>query len=285
VYDQAGAEIRTVDINASRSSNATLSGDGRRLATSGSDGVSVIDVETGAVVTHLDCRDCLRLDLSRDGSRLATNSGGEVVLWDVDRGLPLWRERDRAGDEAEPLGVSPDGHRVMWGRDGTVYLRTEGAGDQELRLGEQLKDAALSHDGTRLAVVTHDSVGVWETAGLRPIFRVPSSSWVPQEIHWSQDGSALLDMRDALGTLLLDSSTGQPFASIEVTRPAAFGTNDIVSPRLDYQLSAGDGSWEIAPLPAPDSAPPEESLARLQQEAGLVMHGVELDSAQADYMP
>jgi len=39
---------------------------------------------------------------------------------------------------------------------------------------------------------------------------------------------------------------------------------------------SAEKTWDFVPLPQPDEAPPEQSLARMLQRTGLELRGVEL---------
>jgi hypothetical protein len=165
----------------------------------------------------------------------------------------------------------------MWTKGSSVFVHgIAGNSDAELRLDDEIEGARISHDGTRIAVVTPAGIGVWAADRARPLWQVRNFSPVQQEVYWSSDDSALLVLYDSLGTSLLDSATGERFANFPVTKPAAFATQEIVLPSLRYRISRGDGTWEMWPLPAPDDGPPRESLLRVLSEAGLEMRGVEL---------
>src|SRR5262249_19731896 len=137
----------------------------------------------------------------------------------------------------QPMELTRDGRSVLWGREGVIYLHTEGGRDSELALHETLQDASFSHDGRRFAVVTKRSIGVWELDGLRPVFRIDNPSSAGQEIYWSLDDSALRNKREEFGTLLIDSRTGHPFANVLVTKPGAARADDILSPDLRTRIS------------------------------------------------
>jgi len=151
--------------------------------------------------------------------------------------------------------------------------------DAELQLDDTIHDAAFSYDGTRIAVVSFGTIGVWAIDRLRRLWRVRNFSAVQQEVRWSSDDSALMVLYDSLGTSLLDSGTGERLANLTVTKPAALSAQEIALPSLRYRISRGDGRWEMWPLPAPDDGPPRASLMRVLSEAGLEMRGVELVDA------
>jgi serine/threonine protein kinase/WD40 repeat protein len=282
VWNDNGEKLHSGELG--RRANATISGDGRRVATSDLGSVEVRDALTGRTFLHVACEECLRVKLSADGAYLLTWSAKRRLdLWDVAQSKSIWSESKRVGGPNEALDVSRDGKRVLWTRDLELFLvGTETGTESQLRLDDAVEDAKLSHDLTRLAVVTKGTIGVWALEGLRPLWRVGNFSSVDQEVYWSGDDSALIVLYDSLGTQLVDSATGTRFANFPVTHPGAFGTQEVVLPSLRYRISRGDGVWEMWPVPAPDDSPPRESLQRVLSEAGLEVRGVDLvDAAPA----
>jgi hypothetical protein len=176
--------------------------------------------------------------------------------------------------------ISADGKRVLWTRGPSIFVHRVGdVSDAEFQLDDAVLDAIFSNDGARIAVVSLATIGVWDIGRLRPIWQVRNFSSVDQGIRWSRDDSALMVFYDSLGESLMDSETGERFANLRVTKPAAFTTLEFALPSLRYRISGGDGAWEMWPLPAPDDGPPRASLMRVLSEAGLEMRGVELVDA------
>ena len=277
LYDSAGRLERTVELGVVPNDNSYLSADGSRVAVFVPDTLSVRDAGSGELVAEFPCTGCMRLGISYGGGQVVTGNGKEVTLWDLGRRAAVWRDAEHAGTLRDALALSHDGRRVAWSRGATVYLHfVDEMVDRELRLDDSVDSVAFRADGARLAVVSHRSISVYDLGSLRPIFRVPNTAAVYQEVRFSVDGSAVVVWRDSLGTELLDSETGGRFATLAVSKPAAFGANENVSMNFAYRLSRGDGTWEIHALPEPDDSPPEASLARVLREAGLELRGVEL---------
>jgi len=283
VWNEAGEKLHSGELGGARA-NATISGDGQRVAVTDPGGVEVRDALTGETFFHVACEQCLRIRLSHDGAYLLVWSAkGRLELWDVAQRKSVWSESGRVGSSTDPVDLSGDGKWVLWTRGLELFLVGVGSGiEARLRLDEVIQGAHFSRDSTRLAVVTPATIGVWAVDGPRPLWRVGNFSSVNQEVNWSGDDSALIILYDSLGTQLLDSATGERFANLPVTKPGAFGTQEVVLPSLRYRISRGDGVWEMWPLPAPDDGPPRESLQRVLSEAGLELRGVELvDAAPA----
>jgi len=263
--------------------NATISADGRRVAVTDNTGVEIRDAATGQTLWHIDCEQCFRIRLSSDGGRLLTRSPqGHVDVWDLEKRASVWSERAPAGT-MDKIDLSGDGRRVLRSRGAELLLSKIGsAKDASLRMDDGIEDAKFSYDYSRISVVTRGTIGVWKTDGLRPLWQVRNSSPVDQEVNWAADDTAVMILNDSLGTTLLDSATGEHFATFSVSKPGAFSTQEVVLPSLRHRISRGDGAWERWSIPAPDDGPPQASLSRVLAEAGLEMRGVELvDAAPA----
>ncbi len=275
VWDENGSRLLSGTLR--ELANVTLSADGRRIAVTDSSGVGVLDVSTGESLWHHECQKCFRIRLSADGTRLiARNDEKRVELWDVVQKSSIWSESSRV-ERNSRIDVSGDGKRVLWTRGSSVFVHRVGEGtDDDLQMEGTVQGAIFNYDGTRIAVVSLPTIGVWAVDRLRPTWQVRNFSSVSQEVRWSSDDSALMVFYDSLGTALLDSATGERLTNL---KPGAFSTQEIVLPSLRYRISIGDSAWEMWPLPAPDDGPPRASLMRVLSEAGLEMRGVELVDA------
>ena len=91
-----------------------MSPDGRRLAVSDVNGVTVFDTANGkvlltAAIDSLLPQSMWSIDLSPDGSRLAVAVGREVMVWSVDTG----KVQHRFPHPARMLAFSPDGTSLL----------------------------------------------------------------------------------------------------------------------------------------------------------------------------
>ena len=240
-----------------------LSPDGHRIAVSDDRGAAVLDAESGETLWRVDCDTCRRLVLSGDGSLLLTSNGKRMDLWKAGGGKPIWSETERAGPIDGPLHLTRDGRRLLWGKDRSIYVHTVGqANDAELALDDPVVTGKFSYDGRRLAVATVSMLGAWEVEGLKALWRVRNPSWVFPEVYWSGDDSTLLIQYVAQGTTLRDSATGDVFATLGLSKPAAFEGQERVLPSLRYRISSGDGSGSSVP-----------SRSRIPRLPGRACHG------------
>ncbi len=278
VWDETGSRLHSGALGAR--ANLTMSADGRRIAVTSSSGVSVLDASTGESLWHFECEKCPGLiRLSADGTRLLTGNQTPLELWDVAQKRSIWTESSRAVNWPV-MDISGDGRRVLWTRGPSIFVHRVGeASDAELQMDDVVVDAIFSYDGARIAAVSLATIGVWAIGSSRPIWQMRNFSSVAQGLRWSSDNSALMIFYDSLGSSLVDSGTGERFANLAVTKPAAFSGQELTLPSLRYRISHGDGAWEMWPLPAPDDGSPRASLMRVLSEAGLEMRGVELVDA------
>lgn len=149
-----------------------VSGDGKRIATAGSDGlVKVWNPATGELIRDVNAdRDVVdRVALSPDGSRLATSGGDRSVkVWDEATGKKLL-QLPPLEYRATALAFAPDGKSLFTGD-----RSTDGVKQWDLSTGAPIRavearvvsdQIAFSADGSRWAVGTADpAIEVHDTA-------------------------------------------------------------------------------------------------------------------------
>src|SRR5262249_52821874 len=141
--------------------NATISSDGRRLAVEDASGVEIRDAVTGQTLWHIDCQRCFRIRPSGDGGRLLTWSpDGRLDLWDLERRSSIWSRRMAVGAR-DLIDLSEDGRRILWSRGAELRVSSVDGGEAVLRLDAAAQAARFSYDGSRFAVITQGSMGVW----------------------------------------------------------------------------------------------------------------------------
>ena len=254
-----------------------LCGDGNRIAFSDTDRVEVFHADSGKLLDQVECKGCRQLRLSEDGGRLLARSRSLLQLWKLDPPVLLWSESRRAGRLADQMSLSGDGRTVSWIWNGRALVHRETvSGDSEFSDEQQILDTSLNHDGSAMAVVTAAEVAVWDVSSHRRRWAVPNTTWVDQEVSWSRDGSMLLLFREDLGTVLLDSATGGRLATLSISKPATLGPQENVLGDLRHRISRAGTGWELFAMPPPDTDPPQVSLKRILDEAGLELRGVEL---------
>jgi WD40 repeat protein/tRNA A-37 threonylcarbamoyl transferase component Bud32 len=196
-------DLFTLAAHPHHSMSVRFSPDGRRLLSSGGDGLKVWDGATGRPVSALPFDLVAASALSADGGLFAgerlTRDGRTlgVGVWEVTSGR-LLHSLPRAG-RLSSLTMSPDGRALaLGGRDGNLTLWHPATGE-ERPVGKtyhnHLSPAAFSSDGKRLATITESSpnsptvVTVWDTATGRPGSALPGTNFAC--VAFSPNGTRL----------------------------------------------------------------------------------------------
>jgi WD40 repeat protein len=165
---ETGERIRSWRAHRRAVEGMSVSPDGTRVATAGSDGVHLWDAATGGRVRTLGERGAVyTAAFSPDGKLVATGGWDRVIhLWDVATGE---RVRSLRGHALAVWSVafSPDGRRlVSGGLDKTVRLWDAESGHELLSLpgvAGRVESVAFGRDGRRISAADLD-VLVWEAA-------------------------------------------------------------------------------------------------------------------------
>jgi WD40 repeat protein/tRNA A-37 threonylcarbamoyl transferase component Bud32/Flp pilus assembly protein TadD len=179
---------------------------GRRLAVAGTQGVRVMEVDTGRGLWKADGDYRGGLVFSPDGRRLAA-AGQGLLVWEADSGQELWKADgfymsfDKAKLSLSALvAFSPDGRRLaavglraaggkflpgLWvweADDGRVVWKADG----------HYSEVAFNPDGRRLATVGLQGVQAWEAGTGRQLW---NRVWVhrgPRQSVWEADAGRIL---------------------------------------------------------------------------------------------
>ncbi|MCY7332306.1 MAG: WD40 repeat domain-containing protein, partial [Pseudanabaena sp. CAN_BIN31] len=150
--------------------SVVFSSDGKRLATSGSDGTARVWDESGKELAKLQGHQGFvwSVVFSPDGKRLATSgSDGTARVWD-ESGKELAKLQGHQGDVSSVV-FSPDGKRLATsGSDGTARVWDESGKELAKLQGHQgdVLSVVFSPDGKRLATSGRDGTArVWDESG------------------------------------------------------------------------------------------------------------------------
>jgi WD40 repeat protein len=195
-----------------------LSGDGKRLLTSGSPGgmrgIQLWDVGTGNMTQmHEIPTGAGDGCLSPDG-KLAILSGGgytesgeqiTMQLWDFERGKPvLSLKREGPWSWGPPVAFSPDSKRFVAGRWSGIlmlFLWDAQTGERVRQMGEiwvnPTPAAAFTADGKHLLVVSSGRLERIAVADGKPVWTVP----IPKDVFYAAftpDGTLALTVRGTM---------------------------------------------------------------------------------------
>ncbi len=185
---------------------------------------------------------------SRDGKRIyAGSDGGPTVAVDATTGERIWSSPAIDGPPATSvlaLAVSPDGTTVAAGglKNQVVLLRADdGTPSATLAVGAYVSGLAFSPDGRRLAVLTQDSIGVWDVATSTLAITLRADG--VQEFAWSPDGQQIASCGQ--GIQLWDAGTAtliRPVGPERQVRHLAWSPD---GSRLAVSLDASCEVWDL----------------------------------------
>jgi WD40 repeat protein len=230
-----------------------FSPDGRRIATIGSDGTTIIwDSANGEPLLSLpgttepsDAIGIQRLAYSPDGSILATGDRELVRLWDTASGTEMASLSGHTG-EVWAVAFSPDGTKVASaGRDATARIWDVASGETiQILEGHQdaIEGIAFSPDGALLATAADDAaVKIWEVASGEIHRELAGFSDAVYSVAFSPDGQYLASATEER-LQVWETRTGREALSIEANALFVAFSPD------GQQLAASTGSavtlWE-----------------------------------------
>jgi len=202
--------IRTVELD--NAAGSAISPDGRLLAIAGLDGLQLLDIATGAVVSRFTVSNPVRaLAFSPDSRRLGTTHyDGTVRIFE----LPSGRELARMQHDIIAMGIafSGDGRFVFTGsNDRTARLWEAATGREMLKLPHKFGalSVAITYDAGRLATGSWDGgVRIWEGKTGLEVARLTHLR-LPTSLAFSPDGHLLASASDDNTARVWDVAGGQ----------------------------------------------------------------------------
>ncbi len=278
-------EVRQFVKHTAEVSAVTFSPDGTLVASASYDSsLRLWEAETGAEVIGLGVPGSrvFCATFSPAGRRLAAcSSAGTVHMWDVPAGRPL-APLETARSWAACVAFSPDGSRMASGcLDGTVQVWNvatkrvcallEGHGDRVLSV-------SYSPDGRQLISGSRDRTArVWNAITGEELLCLVGHSLGVNCVAWSPRGEHVASGSSDRTTCVWDSSTGSELARLEGHQGSVTA---VAFSRDGRNLASGSSDrriwlWDLASLLEPSAG----ILSRVQQEAGLVLNGTEVEPA------
>jgi tRNA A-37 threonylcarbamoyl transferase component Bud32 len=239
----------------------------------------LLDLQTNRVQWQHPCPLCQALSFSDDGSRLAQLGPDGSEVWDTRTWQSLFQETRRFRPSGTRMCLSPDGHRYAWTFDDIVHMRNLDSGEElALPLDGTASDVLFSPEGTTLLVITDRSLTLRDARSDRILWSVPKDlPDLVQDVQWSPDGRALLVSYGLLATEVLELRSGERLAWFQGLRRVVTPVRaEAYSADLTWKGVSAETTFDYVPLPKPDEAPPEQSLARILKRTGLEFRGVEL---------
>lgn len=246
--------------------------DGKRIASSGVDGVArVWDITSGKVLTTAAEYPLARGEISwsPDGSKVANVWSEEfaVEIWDAVTGKSLRTFRTTDGSFIRSVSWHPVENKVASdsGRDNLVSVWNPDTGEIIQTLSghtDRVSSVAWTPDGIQIATAADDNtIRIWSVSNgqTEKVVSMPTSAW---KLSWHPSGNAIAGaMLDANNVRVWDTRTGKELAVIESNVGAVYSV--VWSPdgsQLayggDYTHLEGD-NLDIVPAPAiPDDLPP-----------------------------
>ncbi|HET9158308.1 MAG TPA: WD40 repeat domain-containing serine/threonine protein kinase, partial [Myxococcaceae bacterium] len=241
------------------------------------DEVSLRDLESHRTLWRYHCRSCAWVQVSPDGIRSAAVGLDGLQVWDARANRVLFSETERLSGFETAIAISSDGRQVAWAAGSRAYVRDLESGEERAfsLVGKPAK-VRFSPDSTRLAVVTSESVSLWDVKSGRTLWTVSHSTADRlAELSWTSDARSILVQYAGVGTELFAAHDGARLARFPVIGSVA----SLVRPDLRASLMIGENSWELRPLPQPATDSPAETLARTLRKTGLALEGVEVVAA------
>jgi serine/threonine protein kinase/WD40 repeat protein len=287
VYDSNGLELRSDDGTLLRTgtvpefAGAGISGDGSTLLIGRPAEIIVQRADDGQELARLPCESCWAAEISNDGRRVMGMNAQRRRVWDV-RVPSLLLDEPMGSDTTRAWhGFSQDGTQIGRFEEGALVLH-ELSGGSKRRLpvpDSPNNGAGFSPDGTRVVISFPGRIGVWTLRGLDPVWTISHLSSLRTSVDWSANGSIIIVTYEGAGAVLLDARSGEELARIYEGRSGSAAPEVNVHPGLRFRMSRTDRSWQLFPLPGPDTSSPAESFRRALDETGFQMRGVELEVA------
>ena len=238
-------QLLDIDIFLNYVLTVDWSWDGSQFATAGADGRAIVwERATGREVARFEGHQrgaVLSLDYSPDGTHIVTSGrDGSVRAWDAETGIQLYELPERAEPVSrlspprrpvEHVSYSPRGDRFLTISSSQSFNVVEvwdhAAQDETgIALDSQVRSAAWSPDGRRIATARYSFITVWDLDNIasEPLELDADSGAEDTEykhVSWSYDGVRLL-IASNNGATVLDWASGELLHSLTLEEGAVY---------------------------------------------------------------
>lgn len=260
---------------------ASISSDGRHLATAGESAAYLWDYASGTVRHRLGSHRTMVyvIAFSPDNTRLVTAARfGSVAIWSVETGKELAMFRAHAS-EISSIRFSGDGKRfVTAGADNTAAIWSTESGEllQRVRvLGTQFSMAILTPDGSQLITADHNpkrNIRVWDATSGAPIREIGEHEGGTLTMAFLDDGTLATGGMDRK-VRLWNFGTGELLRTLDAAREGVRfllpipGTQLLAAASQDqrvhvYDWTTGNAlhTWQVESLNSLERIPGTDKL-------------------------
>ena len=162
-------ETEKIVVDRERVVNINISPDGKTIATSGYDTLSLWNAETGEHITDLNVQNISinEIDFSPDGSTLASGGGDILYLWDVATGARKMSIKGHTNG-ISGIAVSPDFNTLATASREKIHLWDPNTGEYKKMIfggyWSYQRSLAFSPDGNTLASQESTDIHLWDIA-------------------------------------------------------------------------------------------------------------------------
>jgi WD40 repeat protein len=213
-------DLRTLLGHTSSVLHVAWSGDGKLLASSGTDGaVRIWDPSDGRQLHRFTGQDgeLSTVTWSPDKRRLAScSSDGTVALWNADTGERTLVFHGRAGG-VRSVAWSPNGLQLASGDDQTIKVWDAKTGEVRRTFPAEMPDircVTWSPDGSKIGVACWANVEIWDVSTQKELHLLRGHVNEVNSVAFSPDGTRIASSSNDRFTKIWDVASGSEIATL-----------------------------------------------------------------------